>query len=40
MDLPPIPDDVQISIKGKAVSANDGGSLLLRSYVVARDALK
>ena len=37
-ELPPIPQDVVIDIKGDKVTANTGGELLLRSYVRARGA--
>lgn len=38
--MPAIPQDVEISIKGDVVKANDGGIELLREYVKARKILK
>ena len=38
--MKPIPQDVEIDIKGNAVKANDGGIELLREYVTARKLLK
>lgn len=38
--MKPIPQDVEISIKGDVVKANDGGILLLKEYVAARKLLK
>lgn len=34
--LPPIPQQAHISIEGTTLHADDGGMLLLRSYVAAR----
>ena len=38
--MKPIPQDVEIDIKGNVVRANDGGIELLREYVAARRILK
>ena len=38
--MKPIPQDVEIDIKGDKVKANDGGIELLREYVAARKILK
>lgn len=38
--MKPIPQDVEIDIKGSVVRANDGGIELLREYVYARKILK
>lgn len=38
--MKPIPQDVEIDIKGNVVKANDGGIELLREYVAARRLLK
>lgn len=38
--LPPIPNKVMINIDGDKVSADSGGELLLRNYVLARELLK
>lgn len=36
--LPPIPQKVFLQIEGDKIISDDGGSLLLRGYVAARDA--
>lgn len=38
--MKPIPQDVEIDIKGNVVRANDGGIELLREYVYVRKLLK
>ena len=38
--MKPIPQDVEIDIKGDKVRANDGGIELLREYVYVRKLLK
>jgi hypothetical protein len=38
--MKPIPQDVEINIKGDKVEANDGGVELLREYVTARKLLR
>ena len=38
VDLPPIPQKVFLQIEGDKILSDDGGSLLLRGYVAARDA--
>lgn len=38
--MKPIPQDVEIDIKGDKVKANDGGIELLKEYVYARKILK
>lgn len=40
LELPPIPQDVVIDIKGDQVTANAGGEQLLRGYVSARSLLR
>lgn len=40
LDLPPVPDDVVLDIKGDHITANEGGELLLRYYSRARQLLK
>lgn len=40
LNLPPIPQDVVIDIKGDQVTANAGGEQLLRGYVSARSLLR
>ena len=40
LDLPPIPQDVVIDIKGDKVTANQGGEQLLRGYVQCRSAYR
>lgn len=36
LDLPPVPQDVVIDIKGDKITANPGGETLLRGYVACR----
>lgn len=36
LDLPPVPQDVVLDIKGDNITANAGGELMLRSYVACR----
>ena len=38
--MPPIPEDVELNIKGDKVTANAGGDLLVRGYARARSLLK
>lgn len=40
LELPPIPDDVVIDIKGDKITANAGGEVILRGYVLARSCLR
>lgn len=36
INLPPVPQDVDISIKGDKITANPGGEQVLRGYVACR----
>lgn len=36
LDLPPVPPDVVLDIKGDKITANEGGETLLRGYVACR----
>lgn len=36
LDLPPVPEDVVLDIKGDKITANAGGEQLLRGYVACR----
>lgn len=40
LDLPPVPDDVVLDIKGDKITANAGGSTVLRGYVACRSLYK
>lgn len=40
LDMPPIPQDVVLDIKGDHITANEGGELVLRYYSRARQLLK
>lgn len=36
LDLPPVPQDVVLDIKGDKITANEGGETVLRGYVACR----
>lgn len=36
LDLPPVPEDVVLDIKGDKITANAGGETVLRGYVACR----
>ena len=36
LNLPPVPEDVVLDIKGDHITANDGGETVLRGYVACR----
>jgi len=36
LDLPPVPDDVVLDIKGDKITANAGGEVVLRGFVACR----
>lgn len=38
LNLPPVPEDVILDIKGDKIAANAGGEVLLRGYVACRSA--
>jgi hypothetical protein len=40
LDMPAIPQDVSIEIHGDKVTADEGGKVLLRGYVRARELLR
>lgn len=40
LDMPPIPQDVVIDIKGDKVTTNEGGDIILRGYARARQLLR
>lgn len=40
LDMPPIADQVHITIEGNSIKADAGGELLIRNYVKAQKLLK
>ena len=40
LQMPPVPDDVVLDIRGDKVITNEGGDVILRGYVQARSLLR